>query len=48
MVLALKDPAVGDTVQMGAPIRFAETPADPKPRAAAAGPLPDLPPLAAR
>ena len=30
---------------MGAPIRFAETPADPKPRAPAAGPLPDLPPL---
>ena len=47
MVLALEDPALGGTVQMGAPIRFAETPADPKPRAAAAGPLPDLAPLAA-
>ncbi len=47
MVLGLEDPALGETVQMGAPIRFAETPADPKPRAAGAGPLPDLPPLAA-
>ena len=47
MVLGLEDPAVGATMQMGAPIRFAETPADPKPRAAAAGPPPDLPPLAA-
>ncbi len=47
MVLGLEDPEVGGTVQMGAPIRFAETPADPKPRAAGAGPLPDLPPLAA-
>ena len=47
MVLALEDPAVGEAVQMGAPIRFAETPADPKPRAAVAGPAPDLPPLAA-
>ena len=47
MALALEDPAVGAAVQMGAPIRFAETPADPKPRAAAAGPLPDLPPPAA-
>ena len=47
MVLALEDPALGATVQMGAPIRFAETPADPKPRAAAAGPFPELPPLAA-
>ncbi len=47
MALALKDPAVGATVQMGAPIRFAETPADPKPRAAASGPAPELPLLAA-
>ena len=47
MALALKDPAVGATVQMGAPIRFAETPADPKPRAAASGPAPGLPLLAA-
>ncbi len=47
MVLALDDPAVGPTVQMGAPIRFAETPADPKPRAASSGPAPGLPPLAA-
>ena len=47
MVLALEDPALGATVQMGAPIRFAETPADPKPRAAAVGPFPELPPLAA-
>jgi len=45
MVLALKDPALGDTVQMGAPIRFAETPADPRPRAAASGPAPGLAPL---
>ena len=45
MVLALEDPALGDTVQMGAPIRFAETPADPKPRAAASGPAPGLAPL---
>ncbi len=47
MVLALEDPAVGATVQMGAPIRFAETPADPKPRGAASGPAPALSPLAA-
>ena len=47
MALALKDPAVGATVQMGAPIRFAETPADPKPRAAASGSAPELPLLAA-
>ena len=46
MVLALEDPALGATVQMGAPIRFAETPAELKPRAAAAGPFPELPPLA--
>ena len=45
MVLALKDPALGDTVQMGAPIRFAETPAAPKPRAAVSGPAPGLAPL---
>ena len=47
MALALEDPAVGPALQMGAPIRFAETPADPKPRAAACGPAPKLPPLAA-
>ncbi len=47
MVLALEDPALGDIVQMGAPIRFAETPADPRPRAAASGSAPELAPLAA-
>ncbi len=47
MALALEDPAVGATVQMGAPIRFAETPADPKPRAAASGPPPGLAPAMA-
>jgi len=46
MALKLRDPAVGETVQMGAPIRFAETPAAPAPRAAAAGAVPDLPTLA--
>ncbi len=45
MVLELEDPAVGAAVQIGAPIRFAETPAALKPRAAASGPAPGLRPL---
>lgn len=48
MVQRLIDPAIGEVTQMGAPIQFTETPAAPQgPRAAAAAPPPDLPPLAA-
>ena len=44
MVQRFDDPAVGEVVQMGAPIRFTETEAAPQgPRAAKAGPAPDLP-----
>lgn len=46
MVAKLADPAIGEVVQMGPPIRFTETPAAVSgPRAADAAPLPDLPPV---
>ena len=46
MVATLMDPALGEVVQMGAPIRFAEAPVLPeRPRAAAVGPEPKLAPL---
>lgn len=43
MVHTLKDPKVGDVVQMGSPIHFTNTPAGPQgPRAGHAKPAPDL------
>ncbi len=47
MVQRLADPALGEVVQMGAPIHFTETEAAPQgPRAAGVSPVPDLPPIA--
>ncbi len=44
MVQRLNDPALGEVVQMGAPIHFTETEAAPQgPRASSTEPVPDLP-----
>lgn len=49
MVQRFDDPAVGEVVQMGAPIHFTETEAAPQgPRAASVAPVPNLPGKAGR